>query len=303
MLNWALLNSKKADLTASWAASGPTTRFVVIDRLLEDGICEKLAEGFHILTGKRTSTVKRDHKHVRGKAGTPNWDRMTDLQRDFFSQVNSDIFCKYLQDITGIDPIVADNELFGGGLHEIRRGGYLRVHTDFNYHPTTGLNRRLNLLLYLNPEWKDEWNGHIELWNEEISRPYLAMPPLMNRALLFETTEQSYHGHPTPLNVPEDVQRRSMAVYYYSSWPDGLAKRDKTGYQLTKQEWAGLMTKIADLMYQGIDDSEKIVQELFTDYQSGDIIRALKSLKALRSQELTKEVYIERPDGSVEKPE
>jgi hypothetical protein len=299
MLDWSMLNARKEEFRKAWATSGPTTRFLVFDNLLDEGWCEKLRQGFHILAGKREGTARREHKHVRGKAGTPNWERMTDDHRAYFLEVNSPEFCRYMEEVTGIAPITADPTLAGGGLHEIRRGGYLRVHTDFNFHPATQLNRRLNLLLYLNPEWKDEWNGHIELWNEEISRPYLRLAPLSNRALLFETTETSYHGHPAPLATPPDVYRRSMATYYYAEWPDGLEKRGKTGYQLTKQEWGGLITRVADLMYEGIDGDEAIVERLFTDYQTGDIKRAIKVLRNLRSADLTRENYLENPDGTV----
>ncbi len=301
MINWSSLNEKKDELHAFWRTSGPTTRYVVIDNFLHDGLCEQLREGFRNLAGKRAAVVTRDHKHVRGKAGTPNWERMTPLQRDFFRAANSPEMCRYIQDITDIESVVADDDLFGGGLHEIRRGGYLRVHTDFNYHPTTGLNRRLNLLLYLNPVWKDEWNGHIELWNEAISRPYVKLQPIANRVLLFETTEVSYHGHPSPLLTPPDFHRRSMAVYYYSSWPEGLARRNKTGYQLTKQEWATLIGRVADLLYQGVDDSKAILAALDTDYQSQDIATAIRTLQGLRSAELVKEKYVEHPDGQVER--
>jgi hypothetical protein len=105
----------------------------------------------------------------------------------------------------------------GGGLHQIERGGYLKIHADFNRHPKFKLERRLNLLLYLNENWKEEYGGHLELWNREMTHFVHKILPTFNRCVIFNTTDTSYHGHPEPLACPQGMTRKSLALYYYSN--------------------------------------------------------------------------------------
>jgi len=284
MLRWDYLNEILAEKRESWAKSGPT-RYVIIDNFLNPEDCSAL-NNIKGIERKLVTPASRTHKHVRGKSGTPNKANMTELQRTFFEEINSDIFVKYIQDLTGITPLYADDELMGGGLHLTRPGGYLNVHTDFNFQPSTQRHRRLNLLLYLNKEWQDAWNGHIELWDVGIERPFLRSAPLFNRVLMFETSENSYHGHPDPLKTPPGVFRVSLAVYYYADWPEGLEQRPQTGYQLTRRQWASLMTRIAALYITspGLND-DGVVAALEIDFMTQDIRIACKALRQLVAME------------------
>jgi hypothetical protein len=132
------------------------------------------------------------------------------------AQLNGGRFVSFLEELTGIQGLVADPHLRGGGLHEIRQGGLLGVHADFNVHPRLKLYRRLNLLIYLNKDWHAEWGGQLELWDRRGERCVRTIEPLFNRALLFDTSNFSYHGHPHPLACPTDRSRKSVALYYYS---------------------------------------------------------------------------------------
>jgi hypothetical protein len=130
--------------------------------------------------------------------------------------LNSPAFVEFLERLTGIDALVPDPHFDGGGLHQIERGGHLKVHADFNRHPRTHLERRLNVLLYLNRGWKDEYGGALELWGRDMSRCEQRILPYFNRCVVFSTTSTSYHGHPDPLTCPEGETRKSIALYYYS---------------------------------------------------------------------------------------
>jgi hypothetical protein len=121
----------------------------------------------------------------------------------------------HLSALTGIellpDPWFESGPLMprvGGGLHEIHPGGMLNMHVDFSAHPA-GLTRALNFLIYLNEEWRDEWNGALELGDD------VKIYPRGGTAVIFETTDTSWHGHPVPLACPEGKSRRSLALYYY----------------------------------------------------------------------------------------
>lgn len=134
------------------------------------------------------------------------------------SFLNSDIFLTYLNQLTGIEEkLLSDPYLSGGGYHEIKHGGHLKVHADFNKHPDFNLDRRLNLLIYLNKDWDDEWGGSLELYDEnELNKPAISIKPEFNTCVIFTTTSFTYHGHPDPLNCPTDKSRKSLALYYFS---------------------------------------------------------------------------------------
>lgn len=134
--------------------------------------------------------------------------------RDFIGFLNSPQWISVLEKITGMGELLADPELTGGGLHEIPPGGFLKMHVDFNWHPRLQAVRKLNLLLYLNEDWK--WNGELILSKDGVERTKV-IAPLFNRCVIFPTTDTSWHGHPDPLTAPRS--RRSIALYYYRKEP------------------------------------------------------------------------------------
>lgn len=131
--------------------------------------------------------------------------------------LNSMTFLQFLSEVTGIPNLISDPGFEGGGLHQIVRGGKLGVHADFNRHRDFGLDRRLNLLVYLNKDWRAEYGGNLELWNRDVSKCEARVAPLFNRVMVFGTTDFTYHGHPDPLQCPEGMTRKSMALYYFSN--------------------------------------------------------------------------------------
>ena len=137
--------------------------------------------------------------------------------RALLYQLNSSIFLDFLELLTGIRGLIPDPHFWGGGVHQIVRGGFLKVHADFNRHPRLKLDRRLNLLLYLNPDWQEEWGGHLELWDRDMSACRKRILPIFGRCVVFGTTDFTNHGHPDPLNCPEGTTRKSLALYYYSN--------------------------------------------------------------------------------------
>lgn len=137
--------------------------------------------------------------------------------RQLLNQFNSSPFLAFLEALTGIDGLVPDPHYVGGGLHQIEPGGFLQIHADFNRHDHLKLDRRLNLLLYLNPDWPDDYGGHFEMWDADIATCRQRILPVLNRCVVFSTTSSTYHGHPEPLRCPPGRSRRSLALYYYTS--------------------------------------------------------------------------------------
>jgi len=152
--------------------------------------------------------IKLQSKHERG---------IPPFARQFLYELNSASFLEFLERLTGIEKLIGDPYFEGGGLHQIMPGGKLAIHADFNKHLAYGLNRRLNLLVYLNKNWKDDYGGHFELWDRGMTRMVKRVAPIFNRVVIFTTSRYSYHGHPDPLTCPRDMTRKSLALYYYSN--------------------------------------------------------------------------------------
>ena len=144
-------------------------------------------------------------------------EKMSPSVRNVLYFLNSSPMLYFLESLTGIKDMISDPYYSGGGLHQIKPGGNLEVHADFNYHPKLKLDRRVNLLIYLNKDWKEEYGGHFELWNKEMTAAERKILPVFNRCTIFSTTSTSYHGHPAPLSCPSDRTRKSIATYYYSN--------------------------------------------------------------------------------------
>ena len=163
------------------------------------------------------------------KWSTEDARQMGPFTSALIAQLNAGPFVSFLEELTGIGGLVPDPHLRGGGLHEIRRGGLLGVHADFNVHPRLRLYRRLNLLIYLNKDWQPEWGGSLELWDRGGQQCVRAIQPVFNRAVLFDTSNFSYHGHPHPLACPPERSRKSVALYYYSLESPGESDRAAHG--------------------------------------------------------------------------
>lgn len=154
--------------------------------------------------------------HNENKHGMTKLDLFPPLLRSLTDELNSANFLRWLSELTGLPDLLADPELDGGGLHQASRGGFLNVHTDFSHHHYhKNWRRRVNLILYLNEGWQPEWEGAIELWDVRMRTCVVKYPPLINHALIFNTDERSFHGFPEPLACPENVSRKSLALYYY----------------------------------------------------------------------------------------
>lgn len=147
------------------------------------------------------------------------------VTRALIHNLNSEPFLAFLEKLTGIDGLIPDPYLEGAGLHKIPRGGKLGVHVDFNGHNKMSVYRRLNVLIYLNKDWKEEYGGHFELWDGQQGSCQKKLLPVFNRMAIFSTTSTSFHGHPEPLTCPEDRSRISLALYYYTAKDHGDQKK------------------------------------------------------------------------------
>ncbi|QNN67136.1 2OG-Fe(II) oxygenase [Sphingomonas lutea] len=200
---------------------------VVIDDFLDADVLRAVASAY-------PSTVDRKHfdrEQERLKYQFHADEAESGIVRNLLAELNGRAFLGFLEEMTGIRGLISDPYLVGGGLHLTRRGGHLGVHADFNVHEPMKVERRLNLLIYLNDDWDQAYGGALELWDRAMQRCEKKVDPVLGRAVIFSTNLDSYHGHPDPLDCPPERDRRSIATYYYTALPvqpDEVRKRTTT---------------------------------------------------------------------------
>jgi Rps23 Pro-64 3,4-dihydroxylase Tpa1-like proline 4-hydroxylase len=200
-------------LRAQFANAAPFPHVVIDDFLPPEALEPVLAE---FPEPRDAEWQQFDNPH-EVKLALSDIENVGPATRQLLAEFNSQVFVEFLERLTGIESLIPDPHFVGGGLHQIRAGGYLKVHADFNRHERLNLDRRLNGLLYLNKDWQEDWGGHLQLWDKTMSRCEHKVLPVFNRFLLFATTDDANHGHPDPLTCPPDRARRSMALYYYTN--------------------------------------------------------------------------------------
>ena len=233
-INFEKLNESGADIKSAYQIKEPF-RYTVIENFLYEAQAEEVFSHFpSISEGEWDGTTYIDQ---RNKFQKTKFDD-NPVIADVFQELNSSEFIKFLEYLTDIPDILADDELVGGGLHQSIKGAFLNVHVDYNVHPYTKLHRRLNVLVYMNKNWKPEYEGLLELWDlTEGKRKLLEqINPNFNRCVIFETNEVSFHGHPKALNTPDGISRKSIATYYYTNTrPENeLAEEHSTLYVNTE---------------------------------------------------------------------
>jgi Rps23 Pro-64 3,4-dihydroxylase Tpa1-like proline 4-hydroxylase len=187
---------------------------IVIDNFLPEAVLDEILNEFPKADG---IDWQKFDASAEKKLASKSELQMGEITRSLLYQLNASTFITFLERLTSIDGLIPDPHFVGGGLHQIERGGFLKMHVDFNRHGQLRLDRRLNLLIYLNKDWEEAYGGHLELWDKDVTQCSKKILPIFNRCVVFTTTDFSYHGHPEPLNCPGDRSRKSLALYYYSN--------------------------------------------------------------------------------------
>lgn len=198
---------------ASYAAAKPFPH-IVFDNFFDPELVDGVLAEFPRPDAIKWQRFDNDREIKLASAKEASFGPVTRL---LLYHLNGMTFLEFLGKVTGIDNLIPDPSFDGGGLHQIVPGGKLGVHADFNKHHQYGLDRRLNLLLYLNKNWKEEYGGNLELWDRDMTRCQAKVAPLFNRVMIFSTTDFTFHGHPDPLSCPEGMTRKSLALYYFSN--------------------------------------------------------------------------------------
>lgn len=193
--------------------SGEPYHHICIDNFLPEAVAMKVREEA-LAMGEKQPENTSPQEHLKTSY---NPDNMPLYSRSVFGALNSQAFLRFLEEMTGIPHLIPDPYFLGAGIHRTNTGGYLGIHADFNMHKRMYLERRLNILIYLNPDWKPEYGGAFEVWTDDMQTQVASFPPIMNRMCCFSTSSNSYHGNPEPVNHPENDPRISIALYYYTA--------------------------------------------------------------------------------------
>jgi hypothetical protein len=197
--------------------------FVCVDNFLDESFVREVARSYPDFSTARAQGYMFKAVNEHHKIQTTDYTKFPDAVKRLADYCASEEFRNFLTQVTGIRNLLWDPGFTGGGMHQTAAHGWLDVHVDFN-RLENQLYRRVNLLLYLNEEWNEEWGGRLELWDRSVKKCHHSIAPALNRCVIFETSGISFHGV-TALTCPPDMARRSFALYFYTKEAPSEAAR------------------------------------------------------------------------------
>ena len=192
---------------------------IILDSFLPESVAKSVLDAFPDLDDP--TWEKTNDAGLEIKART-NWASEFDVPEGIVGAIrilNSAMVLKAMSKALSIPKLMPDPYFTGGGLNVTEKNGLLDVHIDGNYHDASGMNRRVNILIYFNPEWEESWGGQFGIYDTSGSNLVKAVEPIFNRCVIFDTHDKSFHGLPNPINFPANKPRRSILLYYYTVAP------------------------------------------------------------------------------------
>ena len=233
-----MINLTELELASkNWEKAKPFPH-IVVNNFFDIEIAKKLEKEF---PNYNDNTWDNYNNPLEVKKICTNWKMFPSLTYQVFSYLNSEKFVKKLSNSTlKSSELISDSGLHGGGWHIHGRGGKLNTHLDYSLHPKLKLKRKINLIIFLNSEWQHNWGGHLGFWdnksNKQPGELCKEIEPTFNKAVIFDTTKNSWHGLPQPINCPENQFRKSIAAYYLTVPPKNTDKRAKALFSPTESQ-------------------------------------------------------------------
>lgn len=212
-----------APFAAAYQSASPYAH-AGFDNFLDPVILDRVREELRVLPEAETMFDRPQEK----LKSSYQPERLGAYTRALFQALNAKPFLAFLEEMSGIEGLIPDPYFAGGGIHVVANGGHLDIHADFNHHGKMNLERRLNVLIYLNRDWREEWGGSFEIWNREMTEKVASFVPEFNRMVCFSTDSDTWHGNPAPVNHPAGEPRQSIALYYYTATWDSTRKSHTT---------------------------------------------------------------------------
>lgn len=230
-LEYGFFDPAIADLGRQFRAAYTSAQpfpHIVIDDFLNEDILDRCLEHFPA-SPTSNAQYKRSQENLKFEF---NPETLAPPLRSLFYSFNSLPFIRFLEELTGISGLIPDPHFTGAGFHQVSQDGHLGIHADFIRHAQLGLERRINVLIYLNKEWKAEDGGCFEIWDGAMKNRCVQVVPLFNRCVVFNTTSTSFHGNPEPVRNSAHIPRRSIALYYYTATWDEARQPHTTRFQV-----------------------------------------------------------------------
>jgi hypothetical protein len=217
LLDWERLEGQLPELSARFQSAKPFPH-IVLDDFLDPESASLVMKEFANVTDVGWTSFAHVNERKLSHTKPEQWGA---TMRAVLQELQSQRFVQFLGAMSGVEGLLVDDSLAGGGLHQSQSGGFLNIHADYTVHPRhRRWERRINVLLYLNEEWPPEYGGDFELWSTDMKRCERVVAPTGNRVVIFRTSGDSFHGHPEPMRCPEGVWRRSLALYYFTEEDD-----------------------------------------------------------------------------------
>lgn len=248
MINKGLFSKDLTTWQTTFDESRPF-RHLVIDDFLEPAFARSLQERFPSLEHMKTHYAGLNERKAEDNDFVKQDSQFTLLHET----LSAPEFITWLTAVTGITPLRTAGDRLGYGLSQGGNGSFLDIHIDYNIHPISKLQRKLNFLLFLNPTWEEDWGGYLELWDSRSKKPGRRIAPLFNRVVIFECSEISYHGY-SRISVPEHITRKSFYQYYFTT-PEKNTRYHDTIFRPTPEN--SLAKKIAVPVKEFLKNSAK----------------------------------------------
>ncbi len=237
MLNPALFTETAIEARREEFENALPYRHLVIDNFLTPEGADSLNKNFPTVEELKTHWRSLNENKAEGSDFNKFHESFRKLKEDVFSEK----MYNWITQVTGIEDVFITDDSMGAGLHQGSDGSFLNIHINFNFHHKKNVHRRLNLLIYLEPDWKEEYGGYLELWNADMTNCDKKVAPSYNRCVIFETNEISYHGY-GKISLPEGKTRKSFFTYFYTNeWAEAVPYHD-TIFKARPEE--GTMKKI-----------------------------------------------------------
>jgi len=185
---------------------------VVIDNFLSDDYAEEI----HNLFPTNYDNWYKYTNPLEVKFAYDNINSLDENVKNYFYYLSSNHIIDLIKEITNIKNIEHDEYLHGAGLHSHPKHGRLNIHLDYEKHPISGKERRINIIYFSTKNWDPLWNGANELWDKNVTKCVKKTDVKFNRAIIFRTNEISWHGLHEKIVCPPGIYRKSLAYYYVS---------------------------------------------------------------------------------------
>lgn len=208
------------DLNQQFYSNKPI-HHLVIDNFLDINFAHIVCNHF--------PAVKEMKTHYHGinekKSEHSDFNKLDIAFSRLHGELSSGHFIEWLTGVTSIKNLEPINDRLGYGLHQGANNSFLDIHIDYNLHPVKKKYRKLNVILFFNKQWDENWGGHLELWDEKVQNCIQSISPLFNRCVIFECSDISYHGY-SRITVPGDITRKSYYQYYFTPAENDMSFHD-----------------------------------------------------------------------------